>query len=181
MQRECACRVQLLNIRMWYGISRTILRLLLLTTVCARFMKIRRAMCGSVQTTASTSIRRVRESCSTSSSMTRPASILPPGLMISFRISRAGCGWHLIRVASSCWTSSAFWQPSRSHLQQQPPVWQIIISQIRARTLSRVCTSDSWCSMAREWFGLPLIITSTVSIPVPFASPISQAMMPSII
>ncbi len=36
--------------------------------------------------------------------------------MISFRIRRAECGWHPIRVASSCWTSSAFWQPSRSHL-----------------------------------------------------------------
>ena len=181
MQRECACRVQLLNIRMWYGISRTILRLLLLTTVCARFMKIRRGMYGSVQTTVSTSIRRVRESCSTSSSMTRPASILLPGLMIFFRIRWAECGWHLIRVASSCWTSSAFWQPFRSHLQLPPPVWRIIISQTRERTPSRVCTSDSWYSMAREWSGHPLIIILTVSIPVRFASPISLALLPSII
>ena len=181
MQRECACRVQLLNIRMWYGISRTTLRLLLLTTVCARFMKIRRGMYGSVQTTASTSIRRVRESCSTSSSMTRPASILLPGLMIFFRIRWAECGWHLIRVASSCLTSSAFWQPSRSHLLLQPPVWQIIISQTRERTPSRACTSVSWYSMEREWSGHHLIIISTVSIPVPFASPISLALMPSII
>ena len=181
MQRECACRELHLNIRMWYGINRTILRLLLLTTVCARFMKTRRAMFGSVQTTASTSIRRVRESCSTSSFMTRLASILLPGLMIFFRIRWAECGWHLIRVASSCLTSSAFWQPSRSHQQLLPPVWRIIISQTRERTPSRVCTSVSWYSMEREWSGHHLIIISTVSIPVPFASHISQAMMPSII
>ena len=166
---------------MWYGINRTILRLLLLTTVCARFMKTRRGMYGSVQTTESTSTRRVRESCSTSSSMTRPASILLPGLMIFFRIRWAECGWHLIRVASSCWISSAFWQPSRSHLLLQPPVWQTIISQTRERAPSRGCTSVSWYLMARDSSGLPLIIISTVSIPVPFASHISQAMMPSII
>ena len=127
----------------------------LVTTVCARFMKTRRGMYGSVQTTESTSTRRVRESCSTSSSMTRPASILLPGLMIFFRIRWAECGWHLIRVASSCWTSSAFWQPSRCHLLLPLPVWQTIISQTRERTPSPVCTSVSWYSMAREWSGLP--------------------------
>ena len=153
----------------------------MLTTVCARFMKTRRGMYGSVQTTASTSIKRVRESCSTSSSMTRPASILLPGLMIFFRIRWAECGWHLIRVASSCWTSSAFWQPSRSHLLLQPPVWQTIISQTRERTPFRVCISVSWYSMERDLSGHPLIIILTVSIPVRFASPISLALMPSII
>ena len=43
------------------------------------------------------------------------------------------------------------------------------------------CTSDSWYSMAREWSGHLLIIISTVSIPIPFASLISLALMPSII
>lgn len=82
-----------MNIRMLCGISRTILWLLWRTTVCVRFMKIGMEMCGFVQTTASTFITELPDSCSISSSMIRPANIPPLGHTISFRIGRVRFGW----------------------------------------------------------------------------------------
>lgn len=181
MQRECACRVQLLNIRnvVWYKQNNPSAPL-----AHNRVRKIYEDKEGDVWICTDHGINLYQKST---------------GKLLNFivydKTGKYSTAWAydiLQDQKGRMWMAS--YQGGVFVLDKQRLLAAISLSsaatatcvadyhsQTRERTPFRACISVSWYSMEREWSGHPLIIISTVSIPVPFASPISLALMPSII